>query len=108
MFHQGNEVFYERKEKSDLAVLLGYSGSYKGLTFLGLGLSAVARKSGRTLRKRKQPFQTHDAAAERQHRMEYMTVSSGLKLTTNLHIKNEFAPVLQMRDRGMSYSLSCQ
>jgi ATP-binding cassette subfamily B protein len=30
------------KKKSDLAVLLGYAGSYKGLTFLGLGLSAVA------------------------------------------------------------------
>jgi len=32
-------------------------------------------------------------AAERQCRMEYMTLSSGLKLTTNLHTKNEFAPV---------------
>ena len=98
----------KEKKKSDLTVLLGYSGSYKGLTFLGLGLSAVARKPGRTLCKRKQPFQTHGAAAERQRRMEYMTLSSCLKLTTNLHTKNEFAPVLQMRDRGMSYSLSCQ
>ena len=33
--------------------------------------------------------------------MEYMTLSSGLKLTTNLHTKNESAPALQMRDRGM-------
>ncbi|MBQ1435450.1 MAG: ABC transporter ATP-binding protein, partial [Clostridia bacterium] len=32
----------KEKKKSDLAVLLGYAGSYKGLTFLGLGLSAVA------------------------------------------------------------------
>ena len=30
------------KKQSDLGVLLGYAGSYKGLTFLGLGLSAVA------------------------------------------------------------------
>ena len=30
------------KKKSDLAVLLGYAGNYKGLTFLGLGLSVVA------------------------------------------------------------------
>ncbi len=34
------------KKKSDLAVLLGYAGSYKGLTFLGLGLSAVAMVLG--------------------------------------------------------------
>ena len=27
----------KEKKKSDLAVLLGYAGSYKGLTFLGLG-----------------------------------------------------------------------
>ena len=32
----------KEKKKSDLAVLLGFAGSYKGLTFLGLGLSAVA------------------------------------------------------------------
>ena len=32
----------KEKKKSDLAVLLGYTGSYKGLTFLGLGLSAVS------------------------------------------------------------------
>ena len=32
----------KEKKKSDLSVLLGYAGSYKGLTFLGLGLSAVA------------------------------------------------------------------
>ena len=34
--------FMNEKKKSDLAVLLDYAGSYKGLTFLGLGLSAVA------------------------------------------------------------------
>ena len=32
----------KEKKKSDLAVLLDYVGSYKGLTFVGLGLSAVA------------------------------------------------------------------
>ena len=32
----------KEKKKSDLAVLLRFTGSYKGLTFLGLGLSAVA------------------------------------------------------------------
>ncbi len=32
----------KEKKKSDLSVLLGYAGSYRGLTFLGLGLSAVA------------------------------------------------------------------
>ena len=32
----------KEKKQSDLAVLLGYAGSYKGLTFLGLALSAVA------------------------------------------------------------------
>ena len=32
----------KEKKQSDLAVLLGYAGSYKKLTFLGLGLSAVA------------------------------------------------------------------
>ncbi len=32
----------KQKKQSDLSVLLGYAGSYKGLTFLGLGLSAVA------------------------------------------------------------------
>ena len=30
------------KKKSDLATLLGYAGGHKGLTFLGLVLSAVA------------------------------------------------------------------
>ena len=32
----------KEKKQSDIAVLLGYAGSYKKLTFLGLGLSAVA------------------------------------------------------------------
>ena len=32
----------KEKKKSDVAVLLGYAGSYKGLTFLGLALSAIA------------------------------------------------------------------
>ena len=32
----------EKKKKSDVAVLLDYAGSYKALTFLGLGFSAVA------------------------------------------------------------------
>ena len=32
----------KEKKKSDLAVLLDYAGSYKGLTFLGMALSAVA------------------------------------------------------------------
>ena len=36
----------KEKKKSDLKVLLGYAGSYKGLTFLGLGLSAVAMVLG--------------------------------------------------------------
>ena len=36
----------KEKKKSDLAVLLGYTGSYKGLTFLGFGLSAVAMVLG--------------------------------------------------------------
>ena len=36
----------KKKKKSDLAVLLGYTDSYKGLTFLGLGLSAVAMVLG--------------------------------------------------------------
>ena len=36
----------KKKKKSDLAVLLGYAGSYKGLTFLGLGLSALAMVLG--------------------------------------------------------------
>ena len=34
------------KKQSDLAVLLNYAGSYKGLTFLGLALSAVAMVLG--------------------------------------------------------------
>ena len=36
----------KEKKKSDLAVLLRFTGSYKGLTFLGLGLSAVAMVLG--------------------------------------------------------------
>ena len=32
----------KEKKQSDLSVLLGYAGNYKGLTFLGLALSAVA------------------------------------------------------------------
>nr|MCR4890926.1 ABC transporter ATP-binding protein [Lachnospiraceae bacterium] len=32
----------KEKRKSDVAVLLDYAGSYKGLTFLGLGLSAIS------------------------------------------------------------------
>ena len=32
----------KEKKQSDLAVLLGYAGRYKGLTFLGLALSAAA------------------------------------------------------------------
>ena len=36
----------KEKKKSDLAVLLGYAGSYKGLTFLGLGLSGAAMVLG--------------------------------------------------------------
>ena len=32
----------KEKKQSDLSVLLGYAGSHKGLTFLGLGLSAIA------------------------------------------------------------------
>lgn len=36
----------KEKKKSDIAVLLGYAGSYKGLTFLGLALSAVAMVLG--------------------------------------------------------------
>ena len=32
----------KKKQQSDLSVLLGYAGNYKGLTFLGLALSAVA------------------------------------------------------------------
>ncbi|MCR4951643.1 MAG: ABC transporter ATP-binding protein/permease [Solobacterium sp.] len=36
----------DKKKKSDVAVLLEYAGSYKGLTFLGLGLSALAMVLG--------------------------------------------------------------
>ncbi len=36
----------KEKKQSDVAVLLGYAGSYKGLTFLGLALSAVAMVLG--------------------------------------------------------------
>ena len=32
----------KKEKKSDVAVLLGYAGNYKGLTFLGLALSAVS------------------------------------------------------------------
>ena len=32
----------KQKKKSDVAVLLDYAGSHKGLTFLGLALSAVS------------------------------------------------------------------
>ena len=32
----------KEKKQNDIAVLLGYAGNYKGLTFLGLGLSAIA------------------------------------------------------------------
>lgn len=32
----------KKKKKNDLAVLLDYAGNYKGLTFLGMALSAVA------------------------------------------------------------------
>ena len=36
----------KEKKQSDIAVLLRYAGNYKGLTFLGLGLSAVAMVLG--------------------------------------------------------------
>jgi len=36
----------KEKKQSDVAVLLGYAGSYRGLTFLGLALSAVAMVLG--------------------------------------------------------------
>ncbi len=36
----------KEKKQSDLAVLLDYAGSYKKLTFLGLGLSAIAMVLG--------------------------------------------------------------
>ena len=36
----------KEKKKSDLAVLLEYAGSYRGLTYLGLALSAVAMALG--------------------------------------------------------------
>ncbi len=32
----------KEKKQSDISVLLGYAGSYKGLTYLGLGLSGIA------------------------------------------------------------------
>ena len=32
----------KKKKQNDIAILLGYAGNYRGLTFLGLGLSAVA------------------------------------------------------------------
>ena len=32
----------KKRKKSDLSVLLEYAGSYRGLTFLGLGLSGLA------------------------------------------------------------------
>ncbi len=37
-----NGDYMKEKKKSDLSVLLGFAGNYKGLTFLGLGLSAVS------------------------------------------------------------------
>ena len=36
----------KEKKQSDLSVLLGYAGSYRGLTYLGLALSAVAMALG--------------------------------------------------------------
>jgi len=36
----------KKKKRNDLQVLLGYAGRHKGLTFLGLGLSAVAMVLG--------------------------------------------------------------
>ena len=36
----------KEKKQNNLAVLLGYAGNYKGLTFLGLGLSAIAMVLG--------------------------------------------------------------
>ena len=36
----------KEKKRNDLSALLGYAGNYKGLTFLGLGLSAVAMALG--------------------------------------------------------------
>ena len=36
----------KKKKQSDVAVLLNYAGNYKGLTFLGLGLSAAAMVLG--------------------------------------------------------------
>ena len=32
----------KQKKKSDISTLLNYAGKYRGLTFLGLGLSAVS------------------------------------------------------------------
>ena len=32
----------KQKKKSDIAALLNYAGSHRGLTFLGLGLSALS------------------------------------------------------------------
>lgn len=32
----------KKKKQNDIAILLGYAGNYKGLTFLGLALSAIA------------------------------------------------------------------
>ena len=39
---EGEGTCMKEKKQSELAVLLGYAGSYKKLTFLGLGLSAIA------------------------------------------------------------------
>lgn len=36
----------KQKKKSEISTLLGYAGKYKGLTFLGLFLSAVAMVMG--------------------------------------------------------------
>ncbi len=45
----------KEKKQNDLSVLLRFAGSYKGLTFLGLGLSAVAmmRRLLESLRRRR-------------------------------------------------------
>ena len=36
----------EKKKQNNLSVLLGYAGSYKGLTFAGMALSAVSMVLG--------------------------------------------------------------
>lgn len=42
LFPSGKAVYMKQKKKSDLAVLLDYAGGHKKLTYLGLGLSAIA------------------------------------------------------------------